>query len=544
MLSNVPLDENSSNGLIELSQTESRTVHSLPVHPTWRAHKTIFDRVHDQMLFHPALVRIIDTPEFQRLRELHQLGNARFVFPSATHTRFEHCLGVAHLATRMLRSLAFNHEMTGPHLGLTEADVLCVSIAGLCHDLGHGPLSHVFEHYVKEMRARRKDERRWSHEQQGVVLFRRILETVDLSEFGFTAQDTRFVELLIVGLSPRDPWPGESTIGRDEKKRFLFDIVCNKRNGIDVDKLDYFLRDSMSCYGKLPEICVERIFSCARVIECDGQTQICYEEKVGLSLGDLFMLRAKLHKYVYQHRVVLVLDTMVMDAFRAAELGGWQISDGTTSCALSETVDHPSLFVRTGDWIINVLEFSTDPCLAKCREILQRVRNRDLYHAVGEYERPQMQPSVSRDEIYDELSDDDKQLVEKSDIAIVKADITYGSSDTHGDPLIHVRFFNPKVDPNKAIRIGNRRLCPLFSPKEYAESTVWICCKSHQAAPALKQAMESWFARALGVGKAKPPKAFINSTPPPTSKRPRSPTSALGPKPPLHDFTVGQEEPS
>lgn len=59
------------------------------------------------------------------------------MFRSATHTRFEHSLGVAHMSARVVRTIKNNQ----PELGITEKDVLCVKIAGLCHDLGHGKSS-------------------------------------------------------------------------------------------------------------------------------------------------------------------------------------------------------------------------------------------------------------------------------------------------------------------------------------------------------------------------------------------------------------------
>uniref|UniRef100_A0A9J8ANF4 HD domain-containing protein n=1 Tax=Cyprinus carpio carpio TaxID=630221 RepID=A0A9J8ANF4_CYPCA len=103
--------------------------------------KIFNDPIHGQMELHPLLVKIIDTPQFQRLRHIKQLGTKYLVYPGATHTRFEHSLGVAYLARCLLKTLRENQ----PELNITKQDFLCVQIAALCHDMGHGPFSHLFD---------------------------------------------------------------------------------------------------------------------------------------------------------------------------------------------------------------------------------------------------------------------------------------------------------------------------------------------------------------------------------------------------------------
>uniref|UniRef100_A0A3Q2CP15 HD domain-containing protein n=1 Tax=Cyprinodon variegatus TaxID=28743 RepID=A0A3Q2CP15_CYPVA len=97
--------------------------------------------IHGTIELHPLLVKIIDTPQFQRLRNIKQIGAASYIYPGATNSRFDHSIGVAYLAGELLKSIREKQQ----DLGITDWDVLCVQIAALCHDLGHGPFSHMFD---------------------------------------------------------------------------------------------------------------------------------------------------------------------------------------------------------------------------------------------------------------------------------------------------------------------------------------------------------------------------------------------------------------
>ena len=95
--------------------------------------KLIHDPIHGHIYVDDDLVCIIDTPHFQRLRDLKQLGTSYFVFPGACHNRFEHSIGVAHLAAQLVNHLVANQ----PELNITPKERFLVTLAALCHDLGH-----------------------------------------------------------------------------------------------------------------------------------------------------------------------------------------------------------------------------------------------------------------------------------------------------------------------------------------------------------------------------------------------------------------------
>jgi hypothetical protein len=102
---------------------------------------TFNDPIHGNIAMGGLCLRIIDTKEFQRLRNLKQLGTCDYVYPGATHSRFSHSIGVGYYAETLLKNLKANQH----YLDITPVDILCVKVAGLCHDLGHGAYSHVFE---------------------------------------------------------------------------------------------------------------------------------------------------------------------------------------------------------------------------------------------------------------------------------------------------------------------------------------------------------------------------------------------------------------
>ena len=103
--------------------------------------KQIYDPIHGFIDITPLMQYIIDTREFQRLRYLKQLGAVHFVYPSATHTRFEHSIGVSHLAFIMSNHLFKDEIIPETNYPISEL----TRVAGLIHDIGHGPFSHLYD---------------------------------------------------------------------------------------------------------------------------------------------------------------------------------------------------------------------------------------------------------------------------------------------------------------------------------------------------------------------------------------------------------------
>ena len=103
----------------------------------------LYDPIHGLISVSPLAKKIIDTEEFQRLRNIKQLGCCYYVFPGASHNRFEHSIGVYHLANKYI-------DILNKHEEFTEKEIVCITIAGLIHDIGHGPFSHLFDEITPE----------------------------------------------------------------------------------------------------------------------------------------------------------------------------------------------------------------------------------------------------------------------------------------------------------------------------------------------------------------------------------------------------------
>ena len=143
----------------------------------------ITDHIHDFIRLNKTEHEIIDTPVFQRLRRIKQLSGAHLTYPGAQHTRFEHSLGVLHIASMAASSL--NSK------GLMSTDnIENISLAALLHDIGHGPFSHLFE----EVLQRKKQ----SHEEIGkqIILKSEIGDIISKSGY-----DKKLIHNLSVGQS-------------------------------------------------------------------------------------------------------------------------------------------------------------------------------------------------------------------------------------------------------------------------------------------------------------------------------------------------------
>ncbi len=192
--------------------------------------KRIRDPVHGLMFFREPVVVIIDTVEVQRLREIRQLGATYLVYPGASHNRFDHALGTAYLCGEMLQSL----KDRDPDNRITDHNILLVQIAGLCHDLGQGPFSRVYKHtYLGKIK-----QQKWNQKEIVLEIFQSIIEKEKVKKvfekYNIDGDDINFIKHAMTGEIPPNP----------KKDRFLYEIVRNKKTGLDCNMFDTLIRDA------------------------------------------------------------------------------------------------------------------------------------------------------------------------------------------------------------------------------------------------------------------------------------------------------------
>jgi HD superfamily phosphohydrolase len=236
-------------------------------------------------------MELIDTPPFQRLRYVRQLGWVYLVYPGATHTRFEHAVGAYHLARRALPLL----EERGDLSRLSADECQLVRVAALLHDIGHYPYSHALE----EIGALHHEE------------VARPLVT-----------DGEVADVLTRALGREAPDRVMRLI-RGESDSPLQRLVSGS---LDLDKLDYLRRDAFMCGVSYGEIDVDRLLQSLLLVEdpSSGQPAIGLSEKGLSALESLLFAKYQMYRNVYWHHAVRSATAMykrlVADAINAGSL--------------------------------------------------------------------------------------------------------------------------------------------------------------------------------------------------------------------------------
>ena len=272
--------------------------------------KVIRDPLWNAIKLDPTAVRIMDTAEFQRLRYIRQLGFTHLVYPGATHTRFDHALGVYHLTTLALRRL---HDSGEIHPDAWHGEKL-IPYAALLHDIGHYPFSHALEELESEYVPTH-------HEEISKQFFASPALRDALASLGPTAPD-----LLLELIS------GQSDIP-------LGGLVSGT---LDLDKMEYLRRDAHFCGVPYGEVDVSRLLQGLTLLRDpdSGRYEVGVHEKAVAALESLLFAKYQMFRNVYWHHAVraatCLYKRIVEEAVQSGLLGSHELIGPTDEELLYE----------------------------------------------------------------------------------------------------------------------------------------------------------------------------------------------------------------
>mgnify|MGYP006082950875 CR=1 FL=1 len=409
---------------------------------------TIFDPVHREYELGPEIIDIINTPKFQRLRRLRQLATAHWVWLGATHTRFEHSISVAYLAGL----LAMNLKRKQPELEIKDRQILLVQLAGLLHDVGHGPFSHLFDDIFLD----NTQSEMAHHENRSVALVGLLLGE---SAFEYSTEEIAFVQSMI------SPKLGQTS--------FFYDIVANMDSHLDVDKLEYIKRDARACGLSQGGFDTDtmRIINSARVID----DRICYHQKVYEDIYNVFQTRYRLHTTVYRHSAVVAIHYMVADILKLSGL------------PLQDSIHSLDDFCKYDDGIIDIIRCSdsAETSMKQAQALLHRIDTRQLYKVVDTCKR---QKEWSQTPTVADIVQFDSSLRE-SDVIVDYSCVGFtGKSDGH--PMDHLRFFDSS-NVNKSFVVRRQSVSTLITPR-YCEYWTRVIVRDESKIKTVAKAWKTW----------------------------------------------------
>lgn len=258
-------------------------------------YKVICDPVHGDIGLSAVEQHLIDSPSFQRLRNLKQLGLAALVYPNASHSRVAHSLGVFRIMSRMIDLLVDKGKFT-------DGDRRIMRIAALLHDIGHYPYSHLMEYvdrdkhrptYLSKPKSGKeskaiKGQRYPDHEKIGQLV---ITKRADISQ--------------VLKDNSIDPEEVASIIRAEHTKQAFNQLI---HSSLDMDRMDYMVRDSLGTGVPYGRIDLHYLLSNLDVTD-DGEVVVSY--KAAAAAEHFLVARYFMYKTVYMHKTIFGFEALL-----------------------------------------------------------------------------------------------------------------------------------------------------------------------------------------------------------------------------------------
>jgi len=308
----------------------------------------IKDPVHGTMQFTSIEDRwikpFIDSPPFQRLRHIKQLGMADYIFPGAVHTRFNHSLGCCYIASLI------THQLDIP-----SHDRQLVLIACLLHDMGHGPFSHTFEDLFQNKCIRHEDWTPFFLEEYRTNAFFDSYNTLN-PQFPLTIEKFDCIQAMIMH--------------QKSAPSLLADIVSSQ---LDADRLDYLLRDSHFCGVTYGQFDFKWMLNSMTIIETPLQQKRLGLTHKGIGVVEHYLMARRLMiKNIYLHQKKLAFEFFLI---RLLVLLSQQLAKEALFKKIKET--------RLGAFLQKVHQFNTDKTRIKTDFLSENYLS---YKELGDYD--------------------------------------------------------------------------------------------------------------------------------------------------------------
>uniref|UniRef100_A0A7C4CD11 HD domain-containing protein n=1 Tax=Fervidobacterium thailandense TaxID=1008305 RepID=A0A7C4CD11_9BACT len=359
-------------------------------------YKVSRDPIYSEIMLYPTEILIIDTKAVQRLRYLSQLVGSEYVYPGATHTRFAHSLGVMHLA-----------GIYAERLYESPDKVRILRLAGLLHDIGHGPFSHQFDDVVYRKLGFIDGHDEYRH---------KLLEEYLPKELArkFKEAPDRLREAVVEDLRLTI---GELSTDMEENFAILMKEVSKVYEGetsgtidfaivqgpLGADRLDFVLRDSYYAGTRgFGTGSIDRLIRNSRIVKKEGCEILAYDSKVVDEIYTILFGRFMMYKNVYFHKTSRAVDMMIQEllelSYKALKLDERVMNiesfmDLTDQTIINEIIFKFNELVETygggEDTKESLLKYEIDlqPLeldIVMAYEIVERLKSRNLWKLVLE----------------------------------------------------------------------------------------------------------------------------------------------------------------
>lgn len=377
--------------------------------------------------------QFINTKHFQRLRNLKQLSVLHYTYPSANHTRFEHCLGTSHLSYKLINKI----KNKQPELNVSNKDCQLIRLAGLLHDIGHGPFSHTFDNiFINQF----KGITNYSHE---VMSLKIIDDLIDTYAIDIENDDVNKIKQYITG----------------EQNGFMNEIVANKKNGIDMDKFDYLSRDTLHLFGNKKSYDYSKLLKYNRVID----NTIAYDINSVYDVYTLFQQRYEMHKNVYTNSIANGFELLICDLLK----------ENDKKYNISNAIYDVNDFLNLDDTIINIIRYSNNKS-ELTKNIINRIDNFKPYIKIGDCLAPSHYHKEMKPEDIISYQKNKNIKINIDDIVILKSKLNFNLKSKN--PVDNVSFYHA-YDNNVSFKHNKYRVS-LLLPNVFEENVIKVFSKS------------------------------------------------------------------